>query len=328
MAQKTMLSISGEKALEAELLEKDISFFKLDLQNPRFSHTNLTSEKEFEEEIWKESDIADLYSSILESKGLSEPVFAKSDGTVIEGNRRIVCLRKIKENYFEKGENIFPRKGYEKIPTWIVSKNVDNLDLDVLLARLHVSGKKEWRSLNQAEHIYNLRQTHKLTIDKIKKLIGMSRGKIHQKEWAFTETKKFLEKYPQESLNRYSFFEEAYKKKNLRSSIEKGEREQFYNWIVGGKFTGAKDIRQLDKIIDKPVLMGLFNKQGITKAFHEYQAKYEIKEEPFKVAIDFLSLLKGLSEKEKTMLLEDKDKVSMLDQLKKELNILLSKEGK
>lgn len=324
MIKKVLLNISGKKPVEAEFTEKDVSFFSLDLHNPRFSHLNLKFEKQAENEIWNEKDIEILYNSILASKGISEPIYSKPNGTIIEGNRRIVCLRKIKEKYSEG--KIFPKIGYKKIPVFILPNDVSSLDIDLLLARLHVSGKKEWKSLNQAEHIYNLREMHKLSFEEIKKFVGISKGNIHQKYWAYTETRKFLEKNSKESINKYSFFEEAYKKKNVKEFIENVNNvEDFYSWIINGKFnvTGAKDVRDLSKIIDKKDLMLIFIKDGIKSASNSYQNLYENPDNSLRLATQLNIIFNEFSNVEIKELVKDKNKVNELLKLKHGIDRIL-----
>lgn len=324
MNKKILLSVGGKTPIEVDYTEKTLSFFKLDLNNPRLIHLKLNSQKEAEEEIWKERDIKVLYDSIIKSAGLSEPIFSWKNGVIIEGNRRIVCLRKIKEKY-EKDGNIFPSEKFKKIPTYIVPDKTPQIQIDILLARFHVSGKKQWKSINQAEHIFNLKEKHKLNFKEIQEYIGMSKGSIHQKYWAFLQTKKFLDNFPKESLSKYSFFEEAYKKKNIKEFVEKKEPETFYSWIKNGKFdsTGAKDVRYLSLIFEKPELMKIFEEDGIKKAYYEYQKKYEISDDSFKLVSDLIPLFKNIPEEEVKELSKDNSKILKLKKLKKVVDDLV-----
>ena len=325
--QAILLNISGKKPIKAYYVEVDASTLKLDLFNPRFRHKSFKSEKEMEEEIWKEKDTHPLFLSILESKGISEALFLKHDRVVEEGNRRVVCLRKIKEMYADKPE-IFPKEGYTKIPAYIFQKDIDPIDLDVFLARLHVTGKKEWDALNQAEHIHRLKEVHNLTFEQISNLIGISKGKIFQKYWAFNETKKFLEKYPDQPINRYSFFEEAYKKINIRAFLNyESNKKEFYNWIVTKKFDkiGAVDIRELSNFIDNKKIFETFKKKGMKAAYIEYISQDEIKEHPSIRLIETLTTtLKNMSRKDLEEILKDKDKINKIKDLLKELNSILN----
>lgn len=318
-----LLNVSGKRPIETEYKLSALDFFKLDLVNPRFNHINPKTEEEEEELIWNDKDTKVLFDSILASKGISEPIIAKENGTVIEGNRRIVCLRKIREEYGEDSE-VFPSNGFKKIPTYIFPDNLDPVEQSIYLARLHVSGKKEWDAFNQAKYINNLKEKYKLALDLIASLIGMSKGKVYQKYWAFTEAKKFLEKYPQESITRYSFFEEAYKKKNMKDMFaDEDKRNTFYNWIVQGKLSEAKDVRKLSKIMDDKELFSSFKKEGIIEAYHKYQLMDKIKEGATKSVKDWITTLRNIPRKELEEISNDKERVARLKELKEEIDSLL-----
>ena len=323
--QVILLNLSGKKPVRAEYKLENLSFFKLDLTNPRFNHLDLKTESEEEKKILEDKDTKVLLKSILASNGISEPIIAKEDGTVIEGNRRVVCLREIKKKYENKPE-LFPPEGYEKIPTYIFPTEIDPVEQSIYLARLHVSGKKEWDAFNQAKYIYSLKEIYHKSFDEIADLIGMSKGKVFQKYWAFIETKKFLKKYPQESINKYSFFEEAYKKKNIKDFIEGQEnKKEFYDWIIKKKLNGAVEIRQLSKIKEDPKLFTLFKKEGITEAYHQYQALDKLKSDKDKKLIkETISFLKNIPRGELSELPKDKEKINLFKELKKELETLLS----
>lgn len=266
-------NIGGTEPTEVEYAEVDISFLKLDLKNPRFKHKKFTSESELEKAIWIESSTRELFLSILESKGISEPLFIREDGTVVEGNRRVVCLRKLKEGIGTEFV-VFPKEGYQKIPVYIIPKKIPPVTVDILLARLHVAGKKQWSALNQAEHVYNLRMRHKLTFDKIARLLPMGKGKVLQKFWSYKETKEFLDRYSAQSIQTYSFFEEAYKKKNIREFVESNRGKiEFYQWILNEKFneTGAKDIRKFSDFFENEKLINIFKTKGFKDASLEYE---------------------------------------------------------
>ena len=324
--QSILLSISGKRRVELQFAEVDVSFLKLGLFNPRFMHKSLKSEVDIEKEIWSETDIQPLFMSILQSKGISEPLFIRHDGTVEEGNRRLVCLRKIKEKY-ENNSDVFPKEGYTKIPVYIFPKDLDPVDRIVLLARLHVSGKKEWDALNQAQQIYNLKEIHNLTYEQISNLIGMSKGKIFQKYWSYKETKNFLELNPDQPISRYSFFEEAYKKNNVRDVLSSNSnKKEFYGWIINKKFdkTGAKDIRDLANFIDNDKIMTTFRKSGMKAAYIQYETSTGEEDYEFMEIVDeLMDSLRSMSREELSYISKDRTEIRKVEQLINELNHFL-----
>ena len=154
----------------------------------------------------------------------------------------------------------------------------------------------------------------------------MSKGKIHQKLWAFSETKNFLKQHPKESIDRYSFFEEAYKKKNIKEFVEDSkERFEFHKWIVDNKFnlTGAKDIRYLSLILNNKELMKTFQKQGIKEAYFNYQKDPEKSDKEFEVILEAHKLLRNLNAHGNKTILEDNAKIDLLSKLKEEIDKIL-----
>jgi hypothetical protein len=324
--KSVLLSLSGKNRVDVQFATADLTELKLGLFNPRFRHKSPKTEQEVEKEIWNETDIQPLYMSILQSKGISEPLYVRYDGRVEEGNRRLVCLRKIKQEYEDKPD-IFPKEGYTKIPVYILPKDLDAVDLSVLLARLHVSGKKEWDALNQAQHIYDLKEMHGLTYEEISNLIGMSKGKIFQKYWAYKETKTFLSEHPDQPTSRYSFFEEAYKKSKMRHflDLEKNKKE-LYSWIIDKKFdkSGAKDIRDLSCFIDNEKIMITFRKSGMKAAYIQYETSDDNNDDEFMdIVDDMMNSLKVMSREELSRIAKDRIKIKKIEQLAVEIHKLL-----
>ena len=87
--------VRGE--IKVEIREVPIDDLKLDPNNVRFKHIDrLLTDAKIEEIIWEEQDTRDLMKSIRVSGGLMERPVVSSDYVVKEGNRRVVCLRRLK----------------------------------------------------------------------------------------------------------------------------------------------------------------------------------------------------------------------------------------
>src|SRR5437016_3397866 len=94
----------------------DLDELKLDPRNVRFRHVNgLLSDKEIEKEIWEEHEARDLQKQIIASGGLTNQPIVNSDRVVKEGNRRIVCCRKICELIKAGKLEDFPKDAFEQI---------------------------------------------------------------------------------------------------------------------------------------------------------------------------------------------------------------------
>lgn len=253
--------------------ERPLDSIRLDPENPRFRDILLLegksyTDKELEEQIWQEDDTKDLFNAIKASKGLQEQPLITKDGIVKEGNRRIVCLRKLRKLVNDKQVPSIPFGTFDRVKVKVLPDDITETEVDVLMARYHVAGKKEWAALNQAAHIYELTEKDGLTIADVAVLLGKSKPYIYQKLWAFKETREFLKKHKGREIKDFSFFEEYYKK---RSSIEdeaKIPKEKIHSWIVEGKFNdeGARDMRELPKIWSDQKLRDIFIQKGMKEA--------------------------------------------------------------
>src|SRR5438874_921974 len=92
------LSVAEGRKIKATSRRLPLTALKLDPANVRLKHVPVVlSDEQMEEKIWSEPDTRDLFREILHSRGLSEPVLVNSGHVVKEGNRRLVCLRKLSE---------------------------------------------------------------------------------------------------------------------------------------------------------------------------------------------------------------------------------------
>jgi hypothetical protein len=255
---------------ECFIEEWPLDMLRLDPSNIRFKHiTKTLDDKEIESIIWEEPDTKDLYRSIIASGGLSEAPYITTEGVVKEGNRRIVCLRKADaETKAGKLAN-FPADRFEKADCRVLPPEIGELEIKVLLGRVHVGGKKEWKALNQAAYIYDLNRGG-YSFDRIRELLGMSKGKIMQRYYAYRATNEYLEKYsPRAKMTDFSYFEDLFRHRELRDWVEQpGNMEMFQKWVADGKFNeeGARDIRKLPEVLADPEVLTVFEEKGMKRA--------------------------------------------------------------
>ena len=115
---------------------------QLDPQNPRVANTVSASalgtgehlQRELHKLLWADSDVHDLYRSILTNKGLIERIIVRHNGVVAEGNCRTVVYRKLHENF--KTDDAWSR-----IPARVLPEDITDRQVAILLGELHVGGK-------------------------------------------------------------------------------------------------------------------------------------------------------------------------------------------
>lgn len=272
----------GPTQVELELAEIGIEELRLDPANPRLSFklhaSGLTdpSQKELQDLLWEDQDVLALRRSIAATGGLIEAIIVQEDGTVLEGNCRLTCIRKLDAE--AKGKD--PR--WKTIRARILPPGVDRKTIDVLLGELHIAGKNEWSPFEQAAHLYSMRQRGYKEED----LAGMyrqSKSYINAKIRAYklmaeTFVPLAQSEHPDmKNPDRYwSWFEEFYKgckpsapgKENAKRVYDGRElEEKFCGWVASKKIPKAEQTRQLAKMIEDKEAMKIFEKSGIEKAF-------------------------------------------------------------
>lgn len=254
---KIQLSITGDRVLEADILLIPLSKLKLDPANVRFKHiSEPMADEQIEDWIWHEADTKSLAREIKFSKGLTEKPYVRqisdSEYLVIEGNRRTVCIRKIAEEISSGKEKNITTNQIDPIQCIVLPKDTSESDIALFLARIHVSGKKDWAALNKGVHVYELIKKHDYDYDEVAKAISIGKNTISQNVKAYDATLLYHKKYPDDDrwLQRFSHFLELYKKRALKEWADDPiHLEKFMSWINNNKIPMAIHVRKLDKII-------------------------------------------------------------------------------
>jgi len=329
---RTVVHISAEAGpVETEIRDVPLDLLRLDPDNVRFRHVSATmSDAEIEEAIWAERDTKDLFRSIVSAGGLQERPFVTSDYVVKEGNRRVVCLRKARDLLREENlDQRVPDGAFDTVQVEVFKEEITPDELDIALAVWHVTGKKEWRAINQANHIYRLHHERGYTYDQLRESIGMGKAKLIRMCKAYEATTKYLNTFEDTDIKKYSFFDELYKSTKIRRLLDRGELtlKQFNQWVYEGKFddTGAKDIRKLPDVLDDPDARAAFEKPGggILVAVFELQKKNPaLGSRTFKAVEDALRALHDMPRHEYESIPRYPRKVEMLEELRHELETI------
>jgi len=254
---KIQIQITKDKTILGELRFIPLSKLKLDPKNVRFKHLDRTiNDEEIEEWISAEGDTKSLLREIRFSNGLSEKPYVQetSDGNfkVIEGNRRAVCLRRIKQEIESGKEKEIPLSKIDPQQCIVLPKDVSEKEFAIFLTRIHVSGKKEWDALNQSSHVNDLINKYNFEYEDVASAVSISKTKVTQMIKAYDSTLKYKEKHPDDDLwlRRYSHFEELWKRKYLKEwASDPFNLDLFMKWVHDNQFPMAIKVRKLDSII-------------------------------------------------------------------------------
>src|SRR6266705_653211 len=243
--------------------KRQIDQLRLNPDNPRLRHelllgSRVLTEQEIADLLWNEDRTKKLYQSILGSGGIQNPLWVNETGTTIEGNRRVVVARRLKAN-FDSGQLKGPdatvaEEVVKNIPVKVLPNNVGVKEIDVLLAREHISGKYPWPAVDQAEHIHRMANQDGFPVETIAEVTERSRPWVYQKLTAFEWTREYLKSNARGNITDYSFFEKlhkvksALKKKASFDVADTRDRTYFHSLISGGKITMAIQVRDLPDI--------------------------------------------------------------------------------
>ena len=251
------INITEDKVIEAEIRSIPLSQLKLDPNNVRFKHIpEPMTDKQIEDYIWKEPDTKSTLREIKFSQGLSEKPYVKkisdSEYLVIEGNRRTICIRHLVEEIISRDVSNIPLEKIDPVQCIVLPENVDEAAIALLLARWHVSGKKDWPAMNKGAHIYDLVVKHDYDWDEVAKAVSMGKNTISQNVKAFEQTMEYHKKYQDDKgwLLKFSQFLELFKRRSLKDWAENPTNlEKFMNWVYKNQIPMAIHVRKMDKII-------------------------------------------------------------------------------
>jgi len=265
------LAVTPEKRLRLDIQEIPLRRLKLDPTNVRFHHLAAPlSDPEIEAKIWDEDDTRQLLREIIASRGLTEPPLIDSNSTVREGNRRLVCLRKLSEKT-HRGEyaTLGIREDlWDTVTCYVLPRDTPEKDVAILLGRYHVSAKKTWRVLNKAAHVYDLYMKHGIKHEDIGACRIMGKSTVGQMIKAFQATTEYGEKYKDDDwLAKFSYFYEAIKRKKVAEWLSKnGNTTRFMEWLGNGRFVRGEQVRRLPDIIKIPEALEALDKKGFQAA--------------------------------------------------------------
>jgi len=324
---KYQIRVTPERKIEAELRFVYLKDLKLDPKNVRFRHfLKELTEKEMEQILWDDPDSRALYREILYSNGLQNPPLVDSNYVVKEGNRRVVCLRKLKED-IASGKVSIPLEKIDPVQCIVLPVGTSDIDIAIYLTREHVTGKKKWAALDKASHVYDLYNIHRLSFDQIRESISMSKNTTMIMEAAFKKTLEYHQKYPDDNdwLDRYSYFFELFKKKDLKAWAEKeANLDKFMQWIHDGKFKRGEQVRELRQVFQDEDAYQALQSADMDKASNILSNKDPtISSQSFKLVSKATQIIRDFPRSELVDTIRNKAKLDMLKTLRSELDQLI-----
>jgi hypothetical protein len=269
----------------------------LDPTNPRLANTvavgNFGSGEAMQASLgnilWADSDVHDLYRSILANRGLIERIIVRSNMVVAEGNCRTVVYRKLRENFPDDPV-------WKTIPARVLPADISDRQVAILLGELHVGGKNEWSPFEKAGHIHRLFTQFGMVQEEIAKILKTSKTAVNHNIRAFDAMKnKYLLAFPGPgAVRKFSYFLELFKKPELREWVTRSPEaiDDFVQWVGTEKIAQGQHVRELKDIVLNPRALSAFNKQGREAAMKILnQDRPELSSPLFKLMVEMTEAL-------------------------------------
>jgi hypothetical protein len=220
---------------------------------------------------------------------------------VVEGNRRVTALRWLMELHEAGKEQLDEDQKINLTQLKVLLLDDDNAPDDVkwiLPGLRHVSGIKEWGAYQKARAVYELRSGGKSARETAQSLglATKTANQLWRSYLALNQMKADEEYEDYAEPHMYSYFEEVFKRPNVRDWLNWSDEEErflndtgvreFYGWMVGEvgddgelgdpKLPEAKSVRGLGEILDDQAAMSVFRSAGGTlgRAIARYQADH------------------------------------------------------
>jgi hypothetical protein len=206
-----------------------------------------------------------LQKAIRKAGGLHDPVIARHDGVIVEGNTRGAVFKVL-----HSGNKADPR--WQHLPIARLPKTVPEHAIALLMASYHIAGKTVWRPYAQADQIHNLRHVHRRTILQIADETRMSEREVEQYleayEYLVNEVLPHVTNGDANNIleSKFSHALEFIKRKNLEEvRKDPAVRKQVAKLLIENKIKGA-EVRQLDKVLKNRKASTALKKDGFKAA--------------------------------------------------------------
>lgn len=261
----------GDVRLEIRRELRRIDELRLDPDNPRLASVlrqratgrrRKPSQKRLQALLWRMPQVRALARSIRQNGGLLEDPVIRADGTLVEGNCRVVALRELART--DPQDERFARLHVRVLP-----EDVTEEQISLLLGDLHIAQKIQWEAFDQAEYLWRMHRQRGKDLAHLATHLRWSRPKLLQKIAAYEATRVHVRRTGEpERYGDFVYFDELMSKKELRDRRDEDPEfvERFGDWIVEGRLRQPKDVRDLPAILRNEEAYQAFVTEGIQPA--------------------------------------------------------------
>ncbi len=225
----------------------------------------------------KDLYIKELARSIL-LNGIRVPIILDANGTLLDGNRRYVSTRHAIENNPDRADEL------SDMPAWVLSEDTDDEDKRKIVVECNFieDWKVDWPSFIRSMTVYEDYSYNGLTYDKLFERYGIDKGKLHVMVRTMSLIQEFLNLYDNSdeayevTYLHYHWFEEALNKNRAKLDSDPEFKEQFFDWMMQGKFVRMKQVSNLSEIRDNEEAWAIIrsdSRDAVDAAIHIVQGE-------------------------------------------------------
>ena len=189
----TTIPLNGVR-LRVRLIEAEVSRLKLDPENPRLHSAYLThdlparpNEKQIAAVLEQLSEFQALLDAITRNDGVFQPPLVTADFRVLEGNRRVVALRKLQAADAKNTQ-------WRTVTVHQLGLRIPAEQERALRAKFHLENALPWDSLSQLTEY--LAVAERDGPDLLATMVGKFRPQIEPLIVAGRAVRRFAETYP------------------------------------------------------------------------------------------------------------------------------------
>jgi hypothetical protein len=264
-------------SVELSLVEMDPQEVKLDPTNPRvgFSMRQLPEAERNDGActllLTSQEDTEALRRSIILSNGVQEPVYVRANKLVAEGNRRVVALRSLQEEFPDD-----PR--WSRLPAWLIPEDTPETVVQDLLNEIHLGSVRGWAPYERALQMRGLIEGG-LIEDEVAERYRMTAREVRQQLAAvdFMDRLYFpitSDPTDPEHRSKFSYFLEFCKNGRIQARCDRDRKlpERFASWVRDARIDTGARVRRLPKILESREATRLLDVIGF-EAADEFLAK-------------------------------------------------------
>lgn len=310
--------------VELTLIDVDPHDVQLDPSNPRvaFSMRQLDASERNEAAcsllLTSQEDTEGLRRSIVRSNGVQEPIYVRADGRVAEGNRRVVAMRALQEEFPDDAR-------FSKMPAWMIPADIPEHVIQDLLNEIHLGSVRGWAPYEKALQMRGLIDGG-LIEDEVAERYRMTAREVRQQLLAVELMDQLYfpitaDPTDPEHKTKFSYFLEFQKNGRIQAYVGQMDDlpQRFARWVRDERVDTGARVRRLPRILDSAEATRLLEVVGF-EAADEYLAKQHPEEQELYAVMERArNRLQAMTVSELIELGESEDRQRILQALQAEI---------